>query len=165
MTAVCHKLQDTNDTNDAPPTTCTTTTNSKSSQYSSSSSSSFYYASEEQEMEAEALSAIFGTDFQQVDLSKNRRNDRRHRWEITLTPTMNETNNEEFHDSVVGTGIGTGIAATAPADAGGRNNNLGILLCVELPSDYPEDSLPILDIQILKVNRILYTCTCYTNST
>lgn len=71
------------------------------------------YQNEEQEMEAEALAAIFDTNFVQLSASQ---------WSVELFP--------ETGDDVT--------------------NYVAVKLIVELPSDYPEESLPKISIELLK---------------
>ncbi len=77
---------------------------------------------EEQEMEAEALSAIFDTAF---DV---RSNEQPFKWSVSLYPV--DTHDENERDEL---------------------NHVACMLQVELPFDYP-DVLPVMDIQLIKVS-------------
>jgi hypothetical protein len=71
---------------------------------------------EEQEMEAEAMGAIFDTHFCLLSSSPQ------HQWSVEIYP---ETGDDDL-------------------------NHVACKLLVELPSDYPDGSLPIVNVEILK---------------
>lgn len=77
---------------------------------------------EEQEMEAEALSAIFDTAFQVTSDTQP------FEWTVKLVP----------------------VDCGGDPDEEESQNHVGINLLVTVPLDYPETSLPELDVQILK---------------
>ena len=78
---------------------------------------------EEQEMEAEALLAIFDSAFQDTSSSSSSDNKQ---WEVTLYPI--DCDDEDESDSV---------------------NHVGVKLRVNLPEEYPE-VLPNLDLENIK---------------
>lgn len=77
---------------------------------------------EEQEMEAEALSAIYDTAFEITS------NEQPFRWSVALYPVDADD-----------------------ADERDELNHVGCLLKVELPLEYP-DVLPIIDVEVIKVS-------------
>ena len=82
---------------------------------------------EEQEMEAEALTAIFDTAFEVT------KSDVPFEWSVRLYPV--DTHDEVERDEV---------------------NHVACKLKVEVPSDYP-DVLPVMDVEILKVSTRMRT--------
>jgi len=79
---------------------------------------------EEQEMEAEALGAIFMDSFEIISSTQP------YTWSITLFPIMDDGYGEE-------------------SESDDDNNHVGIKLKIELPLTYP-DVIPILDVEIIK---------------
>ncbi len=86
---------------------------------------------EEQELEAEALTAIFDTAFEVT------KSDPPFEWCVKLYPV--DTHDEVERDEV---------------------NHVACKLKVELPSDYP-DVLPVMDVEILKVRTYYVVLTLF----
>lgn len=77
---------------------------------------------EEQEMEAEALTAIFDTAFEITS------SEQPFKWKVSLYPV--DAHDEAERDEL---------------------NHVGCMLKVELPLEYP-DVLPVMDVEIIKVS-------------
>mmetsp|Transcript_60552 Transcript_60552/g.89840 ORF Transcript_60552/g.89840 Transcript_60552/m.89840 type:complete len:129 (+) Transcript_60552:87-473(+) len=78
---------------------------------------------EEQEMEAEALAAIFDTSFEVISSSQP------FEWSVKLVPVDCGGDEEEEE----------------------KQNHVAVKLISKIPLDYPEESLPELDIEVIKV--------------
>ena len=89
---------------------------------------------EEQEMEAEALLAIFDSAFQDTTSSSSSDNKQ---WEVTLYPI--DCDDDDESDSI---------------------NHVGVKLCVDVPMEYPE-VLPNLDAENIKVSSFVVCVTDY----